>query len=163
MDLDFDRPILVIGASGFVGSHVTRRLVLTGRKVRVLLRRTRSQQALRGLPLDVVYGDILDPSSLRSAMQGCGTVFYSVVEPRFWLTDQVPIYRNNAEGLLNGRNPLRRGDHARIKNQLMEYSVDKQPEKLWVITGAAGGMGSAIAAAFARGGSLSEILCVEPF
>jgi len=34
-------------------------------------------------------------------MQGCSTVFYSVVDPRFWLTDQTPIFRNNVEGLGN--------------------------------------------------------------
>jgi dihydroflavonol-4-reductase len=28
-------------------------------------------------------------------------VFYSVVDPRFWLTDQTPIFRNNVEGLVN--------------------------------------------------------------
>src|SRR3546814_6069778 len=34
-------------------------------------------------------------------MAGCHSVFYSVVDPRFWLTDVKPIYRNNVEGLIN--------------------------------------------------------------
>ena len=96
-----DRPVLVAGASGFVGSHIARLLVERGRKVRVLLRKTSSVAALEGLPVDIVHGDVLDPASLRSAMQGCATVFYSVVDPRFWLTDQTPIFRNNVEGLVN--------------------------------------------------------------
>lgn len=33
---------LVVGASGFLGSHVTRQLVLNGDDVRVMLRRTSS-------------------------------------------------------------------------------------------------------------------------
>ena len=96
-----DRPVLVAGASGFVGSHIVRLLTERGRQVRVLLRKTSSLEALKELPVEVMYGDVLDPPSLRLAMQGCATVFHSVVDPRFWLTDQTPIYRNNVEGLVN--------------------------------------------------------------
>jgi dihydroflavonol-4-reductase len=73
--------------------------VKLGRKVRVLLRRTSRTEAIEDLPVDVFYGDVLDPASLRAAMQGCSSVFYSVVDARFWLTDTTPIYRNNVEGL----------------------------------------------------------------
>jgi dihydroflavonol-4-reductase len=99
--IDKEKPVLVAGASGFVGSHITRLLVQRGRKVRVMLRQSSKMDALAGLDVDVAYGDVLDPASLRAAMQGCGTLFYSVVDPRFWLTDQTPIYRNNVEGLEN--------------------------------------------------------------
>ena len=102
MSGDGAKPVLVAGASGFVGSHITRALVAQGRRVRVLLRPSSSRKALEGLDVEVVYGDVLDPASLSAAMAGCGTVFYSVVDPRFWLTDPTPIWRNNVEGLENG-------------------------------------------------------------
>lgn len=96
-----DRPVLVTGASGFVGSHVTRLLAQRGRKVRVLLRPTSKQDALADLPVAIFYGDVLDPDSLRRAMSGCASVFYSVVDARFWLSDPAPLYRNNVDGLVN--------------------------------------------------------------
>lgn len=101
MEIDPDQPVLVAGASGFVGSHIARLLVAHGRKVRVLLRKTSSRAAFKGLPVEIVEGDVLAPETLRPAMQGCATIFYSVVDPRFWLTDQTPIWRNNVEGLIN--------------------------------------------------------------
>lgn len=96
-----DRPVLVTGASGFVGSHTARLLVQRGRKVRVLLRKTSKVEALRGLPVDIIHGDVLDLASLRAAMDGCSGVFHCVVDPRFWLSDPTPIYRNNVDGLVN--------------------------------------------------------------
>lgn len=96
-----DKPVLVAGASGFVGSHTVRLLVNNGRKVRVMVRKTSKLDALQGLPVEICYGDVLDPDSIRQALEGCSSVFYSVVDPRFWLTDVTPIYRNNVEGLIN--------------------------------------------------------------
>lgn len=97
----FEKPVLVAGASGFVGSHIVKLLVRQGRKVRVLLRKTSKTEAILDLPVETFYGDVLDLPSLQTAMIGCSSVFYSVVDPRFWLTDPNPIYRNNVEGLIN--------------------------------------------------------------
>jgi len=95
-----EKPVLVAGASGFVGSHIVRLLVSHGRKVRILVRKSSKLDALRNMPVEIHYGDVLDSVSLRKAMEGCGTVFYCVVAPRFWVTDVAAIYRNNVEGLL---------------------------------------------------------------
>lgn len=96
-----EKPALVAGASGFVGGHTARRLARDGRRLRLLLRPSSSTEGVQDLGAEIVHGDVLDPASLRAAMAGCGSVFYSVVDARFWLTDQTPIVRNNVEGLVN--------------------------------------------------------------
>jgi dihydroflavonol-4-reductase len=100
-----DRPLvgatkkLVIGASGFLGSHVTRQLVATGVDVRVMLRRTSSTKGIDDLPVERCYGDIFDDGALRAAMTGCDVVYYCVVDARMWLRDPAPLFRTNVEGL----------------------------------------------------------------
>jgi len=90
---------LVIGASGFLGSHVTRQLVERGDAVRVLLRRTSSTAAIDDLDVERHYGDVFDDAALRDAMAGCDEVFYCVVDTRAWLRDPAPLFRTNVEGL----------------------------------------------------------------
>ncbi|MCV7285609.1 NAD-dependent epimerase/dehydratase family protein [Mycolicibacterium wolinskyi] len=92
---------LVIGASGFLGSHVTRRLVERGEKVRVLIRPTSSTRGIDDLDVQRRYGDIFDTESVRAAMAGCDVVYYCVVDARAWLRDPTPLWRTNVEGLQN--------------------------------------------------------------
>ncbi|SPM26629.1 Nucleoside-diphosphate-sugar epimerase, partial [Mycobacterium terramassiliense] len=90
---------LVIGASGFLGSHVTRRLVATGADVRVMLRRSSSTKGIDDLAVERCYGDVFDDDALRAAMSGCDVVYYCVVDARMWLRDPAPLFRTNVEGL----------------------------------------------------------------
>ena len=90
---------LVIGASGFLGSHVTRQLVESGAGVRVMLRRTSSTKGIDDLDVERCYGDVFDDDALRAAMSGCDVVYYCVVDARMWLRDPAPLFRTNVEGL----------------------------------------------------------------
>lgn len=99
-----DRPLvadkkLVIGASGFLGSHVTRKLATAGEDVRVMLRRTSSTAGIDDLDVERCYGDVFDDAALRAAMVGCDVVYYCVVDARMWLRDPAPLFRTNVEGL----------------------------------------------------------------
>jgi dihydroflavonol-4-reductase len=93
------RKKLVIGASGFLGSHVTRQLVAAGADVRVMLRRTSSTKGIDDLDVERCYGDVFDDGALRAAMAGCDVVYYCVVDARMWLRDPAPLFRTNVEGL----------------------------------------------------------------
>ena len=90
---------MVIGASGFLGSHVTRQLVERGDDVRVLLRRSSSTKAIDDLDVERRFGDVFDDDALRAAMTDVDDVFYCVVDARAWLRDPAPLFRTNVEGL----------------------------------------------------------------
>ena len=55
---------VVTGATGFIGSHITRKLVERGDRVKVLLRKTSNTKNIDSLDVEKVYGDVGDPDSL---------------------------------------------------------------------------------------------------
>lgn len=90
---------LVMGASGFVGSHVTRQLVERGDDVRVMLRTSSSTRGIDDLNVERCYGGLFDDDALRSAMTGCDVVYYCVVDARMWIRDPKVLFSTNVEGL----------------------------------------------------------------
>lgn len=95
------RPSLVIGANGYLGSHVTRQLVESGNDVRVMVRDGANTVGIDDLPLTRFVGDIWDNDTLRAAMDGVDDVYYCVVDTRGWLRDPAPLFRTNVEGTRN--------------------------------------------------------------
>jgi dTDP-glucose 4,6-dehydratase len=78
------RKVLVTGAAGFIGSHLTEELVRRNLTVRAFVHYNsmNSHGWLDTSPseirdeIDVVAGDIRDPHGVRNAMKGCETVFH---------------------------------------------------------------------------------------
>jgi dihydroflavonol-4-reductase len=93
-----DDKALVLGASGFLGSHVVKALVASGRPVRILTRTSSNTAMTDHLDLDRQTGDVFDRDTLRKAMTGCSSVFYCIVDTRAWLRDPAPLYQINVEG-----------------------------------------------------------------
>src|SRR5215470_10161010 len=92
---------LVTGASGFLGSHVTRQLVARGETVRVLLRPSSNNRAIADLPLEYVTGDLRDPASLARALNGVSHVFHVAADYRLWAKRKRDIYDSNVGGTKN--------------------------------------------------------------
>jgi dihydroflavonol-4-reductase len=90
---------LVMGASGYLGSHVTRQLVERGDDVRVWIRPSSATRAFEGLPVSRCAGELFDDAALDRAMAGVATVFYCIVDARPSLHDPSPLFRTNVEGL----------------------------------------------------------------
>jgi NADH dehydrogenase len=70
--------ILVTGGTGFVGSHLIRRLRQEGIPVRAIVRNPDKAQALKDLGVDVVKGDVSDAASLEKATSGIERVIHLV-------------------------------------------------------------------------------------
>ena len=98
---DQPAPKLVIGANGFLGSHVTRQLVADGHRVRVMVRENANTISIDDLDVQRFIGDIWDDDVLRAAMAGCDDVYYCVVDARGWLRDPAPLFHTNVEGTRN--------------------------------------------------------------
>ena len=92
---------LVMGASGFLGSHVVKALAEQGRQIRIFTRASSDTSATDHLDVERAVGDVCDPDSLRDAMRGCSVIYYCVVDTRAWLKDPAPLRATNVEGLRN--------------------------------------------------------------
>jgi dihydroflavonol-4-reductase len=92
---------LVLGASGFLGSHLAKQLAASGRSVRIFTRTTSDLSTIRDLPLERRVGEIHDLQSLEEAMRGCETVFHCIVDTRAWIRDGAALYRTNVDGTRN--------------------------------------------------------------
>ncbi len=92
---------LVIGASGFLGSHVTRQLADRGDQVRVLVRHSSSTEAFDDLNVEIHRGDVADIEALRKAMVDCKVVYHCVVDVRAFLYRPDELFATNVDGLRN--------------------------------------------------------------
>jgi dihydroflavonol-4-reductase len=82
---------LVTGATGFIGSQLCRELIKEGNKVRALCRQNSKLLALKGINVEIFVGDILEPETLSSAMQGVDWVFHAAGRAKHWRDDPLLI------------------------------------------------------------------------
>ena len=72
-----DKPVVVTGAAGLVGTHVCEHLAKSGWKVRAIVRNTaRAAQRLGHLPIEIRTGDIRSVADMRSALSGAGALVH---------------------------------------------------------------------------------------
>jgi dihydroflavonol-4-reductase len=93
--------VLVTGASGHIGAHVVRQLLAQGRAVRALVRPTSNLKGLEGLDVELVCGDVLDRSSLTSALKGCSVLYHMAAIVAEWARDPAMIYATAIDGTAN--------------------------------------------------------------
>jgi dihydroflavonol-4-reductase len=91
----------VTGATGFVGSHVVRQLLLRGDRVRILARNSSRKSNIEAFGCEIAIGDLKDSMSLLRCVQGCRRVYHVAADYRLWARNPQDIYDNNVGGTRN--------------------------------------------------------------
>jgi nucleoside-diphosphate-sugar epimerase len=93
-----DSPILVTGATGFIGSHLAERLISRGNTVRLLVRNPRHLGISLGANTQLCTGDLERPETLHAAVEDVEIVFHCAANVSTW--DHPDNYDNtNVKGL----------------------------------------------------------------
>ena len=94
-------PTLLTGGTGFVGAAVLRALVEAGHHVRALVRPNSDRRNLSGIDCEIVTGDLLQPESIKRAVQGCEAVFHVAADYRLWVLDREKMNQVNVQGTVD--------------------------------------------------------------
>ncbi|HEX5631718.1 MAG TPA: NAD-dependent epimerase/dehydratase family protein, partial [Gemmatimonadales bacterium] len=89
-------PVLVTGATGFVGSHVLDVLSRAGYRVRALVRASSDTRRLEEAGVELAIGSLTDHAALRRAAEGAGAVVHLAALTR--ARSEAEYQRTNAEG-----------------------------------------------------------------
>lgn len=105
--------VIITGANGFIGSHIVKKLLQAGYEVRALVRPSSDLRSLQNLEVELVYGNILDLSSLQAAFQDCHWCFHVAGDFSYWGQKSKRLVEKATEGMTNvlkaaGANQLER-------------------------------------------------------
>ncbi|MCK4625508.1 MAG: NAD-dependent epimerase/dehydratase family protein, partial [Phycisphaerae bacterium] len=93
--------IFVTGGTGFIGSHLVRRLAGKDHQITCLARSSSNTSTLEGLGVDIVSGDVTNPDSLRPAIHGHNCIINLANVYSFWEPDPSVYRRVNVDGTRN--------------------------------------------------------------
>jgi dihydroflavonol-4-reductase len=90
--------VLITGATGFIGNHVTRLCLERGDTVRVMVMPGEDRSPLDGMDVEFVEGNLLDPTSLSAAVKGVEQLYHLAALFAIWTKDPNLHYKINVEG-----------------------------------------------------------------
>jgi len=119
-------PVLVTGATGFVGRNLCPYLVERGHRVRALVRRTSDHGFLDGLGVEKAWGDLRDSGAVAAAVEGCRAVIHAGAVFRFWGRRE-EFWATNVEGTRNVLEAARRAGVGRFVHISTIAVIGKPP------------------------------------
>jgi len=93
--------IFITGATGFIGSHVAKRLAGTDHKLVCLARPSSDVSELEKQDVTIIKGDVTDKDSLLEGMKGCQWVINLANLYSFWEPDKRIFFDVNVTGTRN--------------------------------------------------------------
>jgi dihydroflavonol-4-reductase len=90
--------VLITGATGFIGNHVTRLCLEKGDDVRVMVMPGEDRSPLDGMDVEFVEGNLLDPASIAKAVQGVEQLYHLAAMFAIWTKDPDLHYKINVDG-----------------------------------------------------------------
>lgn len=94
--------IFITGVTGYIGQKLALQLAANGHTIHALVRDAQKGKSLLNHPnIWLFTGDILDPSSLLTAMTGCGQVYHLAALASVWHKDPRSFHLINVNGLKN--------------------------------------------------------------
>jgi dihydroflavonol-4-reductase len=118
---------LVTGATGHIGNVLIRKLLERGEKVRALIWRGEDDTPLRGLDVERVEGDVLDPDSLHAALRGVETVYHLAGVISILPGRQPLVWKVNVEGTRNLLEAARREGIRRLLYTSSIHALRRAP------------------------------------
>jgi dihydroflavonol-4-reductase len=92
------KKVLITGATGFIGNHVTRLCLDKGDEVRVMVMPGEDRSPLAGMDVQFVEGNLLDAASLRKAVEGVEQLYHLAALFKVWTKDPYLHHKINVEG-----------------------------------------------------------------
>lgn len=93
--------VLVTGADGFLGNNIVRELLDRKIEVRAFVQNKSPIKTLDNLPIDKLYGDILNEIEVEEAAIGCDYIIHAAANTSIWPQRSEVIWKVNHQGTLN--------------------------------------------------------------
>ena len=112
--------IFITGATGLIGSNLTKELVKQGHHVTILKRKDSHHPFLKSLHINVIEGDLTNRDLLQKSMNGCDTIYHLAAKISFLKRDYPELHKVN---VLGTRNLLEAALNCKVKKFVHASSI----------------------------------------